>query len=150
MAKQVATAKLQVKVARKKTTNVRHGVRQETHVINARVQQAAICAASAIEPRQSRGAREQEPGARDHRRQVQDEIDESKALESASAVLAARLRSSSSSTEAPSGSGFIWPVSAPITSPFGMRWGTLHPGSLSAPSATTSMSCSALMTSTIA
>jgi murein DD-endopeptidase MepM/ murein hydrolase activator NlpD len=25
-------------------------------------------------------------------------------------------------------SGFIWPVSGPITSPFGMRWGTLHPG----------------------
>ncbi len=27
------------------------------------------------------------------------------------------------------GSGrFIWPVNGPITSPFGMRWGTLHPG----------------------
>jgi murein DD-endopeptidase MepM/ murein hydrolase activator NlpD len=25
-------------------------------------------------------------------------------------------------------SGLIWPVDGPITSPFGMRWGTLHPG----------------------
>jgi murein DD-endopeptidase MepM/ murein hydrolase activator NlpD len=27
-----------------------------------------------------------------------------------------------------SGYGLIWPVSGPITSPFGMRWGRLHPG----------------------
>ena len=130
VAKQVATAKLQVKVARKKTTSVRHGVRQETHVINARVQQAAILRGELLSSRSHlAGARASKSRALViTRRQVQDEIDESKALESASAVLAAKLRSSSSSTEAPSGSGFIWPVSAPITSPFGMRWGTLHPG----------------------
>ena len=119
-----------MKVARKKTTTVRHGVRQETHVINARVQQAAILRGELLSSRTHlAGARASKSRALViTRKQVQDEIDESKALESASAVLAARLRGSSSSTEAPSGSGFIWPVSAPITSPFGMRWGTLHPG----------------------
>ena len=71
------------------------------------------------------------------RKQVQDEIHESQALEAASAQLAAKLRSPSAGERrrrrrrhepAPSSSGFIWPVSGPITSPFGMRWGTLHPG----------------------
>src|SRR5438132_2552357 len=42
VAGQVATAKRQVKVARQKTTKVRRSVSQETHVIDARVQQAAI------------------------------------------------------------------------------------------------------------
>jgi murein DD-endopeptidase MepM/ murein hydrolase activator NlpD len=27
-----------------------------------------------------------------------------------------------------SSQGFIWPLNGPITSPFGMRWGSLHPG----------------------
>jgi murein DD-endopeptidase MepM/ murein hydrolase activator NlpD len=130
VAAQVATAKLEVKVARKKTTKVRSGVKQEAHVINARVQQAAILRGELLSSSSHlAGARVSKSRALViTRKQVQDEIDESKALESASAVLAAKLRGSSGSTEAPSGSGFIWPVSAPITSPFGMRWGTLHPG----------------------
>ena len=129
VAKQVATAKLQVKVARKKTTNVRHGVRQETHVINERVHQAAILRGELLSSRANlAGARVSKSRALViTRRQVQDEIDESKALESA-APSSPCCAAVSSSTEAPSGGGFIWPVSAPITSPFGMRWGTLHPG----------------------
>jgi murein DD-endopeptidase MepM/ murein hydrolase activator NlpD len=52
-------------------------------------------------------------------------------LERESAELAARIRAAQSrSTAAPavSSSGFLWPVSGPITSPFGMRWGRLHAG----------------------
>jgi murein DD-endopeptidase MepM/ murein hydrolase activator NlpD len=139
VAAQVATAKLQVKVARKQTTTVRRGVQQETHVINARVQQAAILRGELLSSRTHlAGARASKSRALViTRSQVQDEINESNALASASAELAAKLRAgeaqvsgaaSGSSGAAPSGSGFIWPVSAPITSPFGMRWGTLHPG----------------------
>jgi murein DD-endopeptidase MepM/ murein hydrolase activator NlpD len=139
VAAQVATAKLQVKVARKKTTTVRRGVKQETHVINARVQQAAILRGELLSSRTHlAGARANKSRALViTRSQVQDEINESNALASASAALAAKLRAgeaqvsgaaSGSSSAPPSGSGFIWPVSAPITSPFGMRWGTLHPG----------------------
>ena len=29
---------------------------------------------------------------------------------------------------APSASGFIWPASGPVTSPFGWRWGRMHEG----------------------
>jgi murein DD-endopeptidase MepM/ murein hydrolase activator NlpD len=141
VAGQVATAKRQVKLARAKTTTVRRGVKQEARVISARAQQAAILRGELLSS-QSRlaGARASKSRALvSTRQQVADEIQESKALESASAVLAAKLRAgesqasgvaagSGSSSEAPSGSGFIWPLSAPITSPFGMRWGTLHPG----------------------
>jgi murein DD-endopeptidase MepM/ murein hydrolase activator NlpD len=35
---------------------------------------------------------------------------------------------STSPPSPPSSQGLIWPVSGPLTSPFGMRWGSLHPG----------------------
>jgi murein DD-endopeptidase MepM/ murein hydrolase activator NlpD len=140
VASQVATAKHQVKVARRKTTLVRRSVSQEARVISARVQQQAILRGELLSTRTHlKGARSDKSRALVvTREQVQSEIQESQALASASAQLAAKLQagqaqagsvaSGSSSGEAPSGSGFIWPLSGPITSPFGMRWGTLHPG----------------------
>jgi murein DD-endopeptidase MepM/ murein hydrolase activator NlpD len=140
VAGQVATAKHQIAVQRRKTKKIRHGVQQETHVISARVQQQAILRGELLSSRSSlAGARASKNQAlvvtRD---QVADEIQESRALEAASAQLAAKLRAaearaasvaaSGSTSATPSGSGFIWPLSGPITSPFGMRWGTLHPG----------------------
>ncbi len=140
VAGQVATAKRQIKRQRAATTKVRKSVKQETHVINARVQQQAILRGELLSSRgKLAGARSDKSRALViTRKQVQDEIQESKALESASAQLAAKLRAGStqagsvaaggSTSEPPSSSGFAWPLSGPITSPFGMRWGTLHPG----------------------
>jgi len=142
---QVAQARHEVKVARGKTTRVRRSVSQETHVINARVQQQAILRGELLSSRSHlKGARSDKSRALViTRKQVQSEIQESQALASASAQLAAKRQAgeaqagsvaagSSSgqapSGQAPSGSCFAWPVSGPITSPFGMRWGTLHPG----------------------
>ena len=140
VARQVATAKQQIKRQRAATRTVRRSVTQETHVINARVQQQAILRGELLSSKtQLAGAR----SSKSHtlvvtRKQVASEIEESKALEAASAQLAAKLRASqaqaasvatgSSSLGEPSASGFVWPLSGPITSPFGMRWGTLHPG----------------------
>jgi murein DD-endopeptidase MepM/ murein hydrolase activator NlpD/outer membrane murein-binding lipoprotein Lpp len=140
VAAQVATAKRQIKRQRAATTKVRRTVKQETHVINARAQQAAILRGELLSSRgKLAGARSDKSRALViTRRQVESEIQESKALESASAQLAAKLRAGSaqagsvaaggSTSESPSSSGFAWPLSGPITSPFGMRWGTLHPG----------------------
>ena len=140
VAGQVATAKRQIKRQRAATTKVRRSVKQETHVINARVQQQAILRGELLSSRgKLAGARSDKSRALViTRKQVQDEIQESKALESASAQLAAKLRAGStqagsvaaggSTSEPPSSSGFAWPLSGPITGPFGMRWGTLHPG----------------------
>ena len=142
VAGQVATAKRQVKVARQKTTHVRRSVSQEARVINARVQQQAILRGELLSTRSNlKGARSDKSRALViTRKQVQSEIAESQALETASAQLAAKLRageaqasaaagSTSTGTPVAGGSGtFAWPLSGPITSPFGMRWGTLHPG----------------------
>ena len=54
------------------------------------------------------------------------------ALEAQSAALAQAIRNAQSGPESAgsdvSGSGLIWPVHGPITSPFGMRWGRMHEG----------------------
>jgi murein DD-endopeptidase MepM/ murein hydrolase activator NlpD len=128
----VSAAKHQVRVQRKRTMTLRRGVKQETTVINARVQQAAILRGELLST-QSKLASAR--AGKNHqlvitRSQVQDEINESKALEAASAELAARLQGDSSgSPPVAGGSGTLqWPVAGPITSPFGLRWGALHPG----------------------
>jgi len=68
---------------------------------------------------------------RDDRASTLAEID---ALEEQSAVLAERIRqaqqqASSVPVVVPSGSGVLgWPVSGPVTSGFGLRWGRMHEG----------------------
>jgi len=146
----VSTAKKQVKVARARTKTVRAGVANEARAINARVQQAAILRRELLASRHSlAGARSSKSHALvATKEQISAEVGESKALSDASAALAAKIQAAqaSDSGSAPSGggdtatdgssappsggpsTGFIWPLSGPITSPFGMRWGTLHPG----------------------
>jgi murein DD-endopeptidase MepM/ murein hydrolase activator NlpD len=153
VAEAVRTARQEVKVARARTAVVRQGVANEARAISARVQQQAILRGELLSSQHRlAGAR----AGKSHalvvtKAQQQSEIQESQALAAASNELAARIReaeaaaarssSSGSGTDAgtttdagpvapPSGppASFIWPVSGPITSPFGMRWGTLHPG----------------------
>jgi murein DD-endopeptidase MepM/ murein hydrolase activator NlpD len=153
---QVASSKRQVRAARAQTRHARIGVAQETRVISARTQQQAILRTELLSSRSklasARSGKSQTLVLT--RKQIQDEVGESNALAASSAALAAKIAQSekaaatasssssgssssssssggSSSEPAPapaSSSGFIWPVSGPITSPFGMRWGTLHPG----------------------
>ena len=145
----VSTAKKQVKVARARTKTVRAGVANEARAINARVQQAAILRGELLASQHSlAGARTGKSRALvATKAQISAEVGESKALADASAQLAARIQAAQAAdsgpapspapgdtttdvTSAPTGpsNGFIWPLSGPITSPFGMRWGSLHPG----------------------
>lgn len=74
------------------------------------------------------------------------ELAEMEALEAVSATLAAKIQAAQSQaapsqvtagTGEPSAAGLIWPVSGPITSPFGPRWGRMHEGiDIAAPSGT--------------
>jgi murein DD-endopeptidase MepM/ murein hydrolase activator NlpD len=147
----VRTAKRQVTAARAKTAVVRTGVANEAHAIDARLEQVAQLWSELVASRTklagTRAGKSHALAAT--KAQIQSAVAESQALASASAELAARIqaaqaaaaRSSSSDggtdttstgetpppASGPTG-GFIWPVSGPITSPFGMRWGTLHPG----------------------
>jgi len=138
----VAAAKHQVRIARLRTHKAQQGVAQETRVISARTQQQALLRAQLVSSQnQLAGARSGKSQAlAATKKQIQDEVAESQALQAASSQLAAKIAQaereaqgaassgSSSSPEPVPSSGFIWPVSGPITSPFGMRWGTLHPG----------------------
>jgi murein DD-endopeptidase MepM/ murein hydrolase activator NlpD len=137
----VAAARHQVRLARLRTQKVQQGVAQETRVISARTQQQALLRAQLVSSQNSlAGARAGKSHALSvTQQQIKDEVSESQALQAASAQLAAKIAQSekqagsvssgaSSSSEPVASSGFIWPVSGPITSPFGMRWGTLHPG----------------------
>ena len=59
----------------------------------------------------------------------QAEAGEIDALQAASNDIAARIRAAQvGESSTPSSAGLIWPVSGPITSPFGWRWGRMHQG----------------------
>jgi murein DD-endopeptidase MepM/ murein hydrolase activator NlpD len=136
VAQQVALAKRQVAAARTRTRAAKRTVFEETRVINGRAQQVEILRAQLLtSSHQLAGTRSAKANAlAATRRAISTEVSESKALQAASDQLAAQLRAAAQGS-AGAGSGqpgdaprFIWPVSGPITSPFGMRWGTLHPG----------------------
>jgi len=57
-------------------------------------------------------------------------VAEADALRAASASVSSTITSQPSAVGAApaTSSGLIWPLSGSITSPFGMRWGSLHPG----------------------
>jgi murein DD-endopeptidase MepM/ murein hydrolase activator NlpD len=137
IASNVRTAKVRAAAARHHTVSVRKTVAVETQVIRGRAQQVAILQAQLLtsQGRLSglRGAKRQQLTAT--RQAIQQEVGESQSLASASAALAAKLKSGGGSGKKRSSGGgdggaphFIWPVHGPITSPFGMRWGVLHPG----------------------
>jgi peptidoglycan DL-endopeptidase CwlO len=135
VALQVRAARHKIRMAQLRTAKARSGVRQEAAVISARAQQQAILRGELLTSQSKLS------GARANRfhalaatkAQEQAAIDEAKQIQAASAAIEAKIRasahsSSGTATATPSSAGLIWPVSGPITSPFGMRWGTLHPG----------------------
>jgi len=132
VATSVATAKAQVASARARTRVARRHVREEEQVVLGRAQQVEILRAQLVSTQgQLTGTRSRKSAAlAATRKQIDEEVGESQALAAASAALAARLSGTSDGSPAVPGNAphFIWPVSGPITSPFGMRWGTLHPG----------------------
>jgi murein DD-endopeptidase MepM/ murein hydrolase activator NlpD len=72
----------------------------------------------------------------DVRQQRHGHEEDLEAMQAASAEIAAQLAASAGASEggggggggAPSASGFIWPVSGPVTSGYGWRWGRMHEG----------------------
>jgi murein DD-endopeptidase MepM/ murein hydrolase activator NlpD len=72
----------------------------------------------------------------DVRQQRHANEEDLEAMQAASAEIAAQLAASAGASEggggggggAPSASGFIWPVSGPVTSGYGWRWGRMHEG----------------------
>lgn len=144
ISQQVATAKRQMRRSLRRTATTRTAVAAETRVISYRTaQQAALrdrLLASSSALSGARNAKQRDLAAT--RDQEQKWTEEANSLSAVSSQLTAQIQavqaspppssdsagSSPPPTGAPSSSGLIWPVSGSITSPFGMRWGSLHPG----------------------
>jgi murein DD-endopeptidase MepM/ murein hydrolase activator NlpD len=136
IAREVATAKAQVKAARAKTRVLRTNVQGETAVISARTAQTRdvrdelVGASNDLSASKSKKITDLSQLTSAERAEA-GEID---ALQAASDAIGARIRAaqaqhgSSGATSTPSAAGLIWPVSGPITSPFGWRWGRMHQG----------------------
>jgi murein DD-endopeptidase MepM/ murein hydrolase activator NlpD len=136
IAREVASAKAQVKAARAKTKSLRTNVQGETAVISARTQQTLyvrdqlVGATHDLAVSKDKKLTDLSTLTADERAEA-GEID---ALQAASDAIAAKIRAaqaqhgSSGATSTPSAAGLIWPVSGPITSPFGWRWGRMHQG----------------------
>ena len=132
IAGEVAYAKVQAAAARAKTKALRAHVHGETAVIDARTTQTRDVRDELV------GARSDLAGARQQtlvdlsQLSSQDRADaeEIDSLQAASVALTERIRAAEgqSTSSTPSSAGLIWPVSGPVTSPFGWRWGRMHEG----------------------
>ncbi|HEV2590464.1 MAG TPA: peptidoglycan DD-metalloendopeptidase family protein [Gaiellaceae bacterium] len=131
----VHEARTQAKAARKRTTKLRDTVRGETRVIAERSAQARSVRSELVGAKNDIASQRQtQLIALDKLNSTQRaEAEEIDSLTAASASIAARIRAaqsrnSSGPTQTASDAGLVWPVSGPITSPFGWRWGRMHQG----------------------
>jgi murein DD-endopeptidase MepM/ murein hydrolase activator NlpD len=134
IATSVKAAKARVRAQRAATAKVRTHVQGEMRSVQVREQQVALVRDELLASRHKlSGARAQKlhdlQATRDSEQEFVSEVD---ALSAASAALTAKIQAAQSSSTAysasPSSSGLVWPVSGPVTSPFGMRWGRMHEG----------------------
>jgi murein DD-endopeptidase MepM/ murein hydrolase activator NlpD len=136
IAREVDDAKAAMAEARLRTKELRKKVASAAAVISARAAQVretrdALVGArnSLAETKQNRLVALSELDAKERA-----EAEEMDALRASSAQLAAQIRaaqarSTGGSTDVtPSSAGLVWPVSGPVTSPFGWRWGRMHEG----------------------
>jgi murein DD-endopeptidase MepM/ murein hydrolase activator NlpD len=134
---EVARAKHDVQTARTSTARLRAGVRGETAVISARTNQARDVRDALVGASGDLSAARQKEKVALSSLTVQEraEAEEMDALQAVSARLGDQIRAAQAQNAAdgaqdstPSSAGLVWPVSGPITSPFGWRWGRMHEG----------------------
>jgi murein DD-endopeptidase MepM/ murein hydrolase activator NlpD len=136
----VGEARDDVHRSRERTKKVRARVHSETRVVAVRTQQQRdarnqlLANQSSLSNNRSK-RRSQLASVRE---QKEAWIAQANALAAADARVRGQLAAvQSGSTSSPSAQGLIWPVSGPVTSPYGMRWGRLHAGiDIAAPTGT--------------
>jgi len=132
IAAEVAVARDEVRVARERTKKVRARVHAETQVVAVRTQQQRgvrdqlLASQSRLSNRRSK----QKSALASTREQEKIWISEANALAAEDAGIRGQLAAAQggATDTVPSSQGLIWPVSGPVTSPFGYRWGRLHAG----------------------
>jgi len=131
IAGEVAYAKVQAAAARAKTKALRAHVHGETAVIDARTTQTRDVRDELVGARNDLAGTRQQTLVDLSQLSSQDRADaeEIDSLQAASAALTERIRTAQGQTSStPSSAGLVWPVSGPVTSPFGWRWGRMHEG----------------------
>jgi murein DD-endopeptidase MepM/ murein hydrolase activator NlpD len=131
IAGEVAVARDEVNLARERTKTIRARVHSETQVVAVRTQQQRNVKSQLLANQGSlAGKRKRQKGQlAATREQEKAFIAEANALAAEDARIRGQLAAAQSAGDTtPSSSGLIWPVSGPVTSPFGYRWGRLHAG----------------------
>jgi murein DD-endopeptidase MepM/ murein hydrolase activator NlpD len=132
IAAEVAVARDEVRVARERTKKVRSRVHAETQVVAVRTQQQRDVRDQLVANRSRLSSRrgKQKSALASTREQEKILISEANALAAEDAGIRGQLAAAQggATDTVPSSQGLIWPVSGPVTSPFGYRWGRLHAG----------------------
>jgi murein DD-endopeptidase MepM/ murein hydrolase activator NlpD len=133
IAAKVAVARNAMRATRAQTKVVRTRVQSETQVIAVRTQQQRDVRDQLLASKHRLSGRRasQQTALKLTRQQEQTLQSEAQAIAAAQAQVRSRLAAAQAQAPAdstPSSSGLIWPVSGPVVSPFGYRWGRLHAG----------------------
>ena len=129
---EVNRAKVRMRDERAKTARTKQRVATITRTIAVRTAQTRTVRNRLISSRQGLSVAKTSKAAAllSVRKEKEEFLREVAGLEAASNALSARLQATASSSydSSPSSSGLIWPVSGPVVSGFGMRWGRMHTG----------------------
>jgi len=132
IAREVQAARDEMHRTRERTKKVRHGVAVETHAIAVQTSEQRTVRDRLVSSEQSLAAARKDKNRRlaSVRESKSEYLHEVEGLLAQSAALGATIRSAQSAPTdgTPSSSGLIWPVSGPVTSGFGFRWGRMHEG----------------------
>ena len=132
IAAEVKVAKDEVHRSRERTKVVRARVHAETQVVYVRTQQQRDVRNELLASKsQLANRRTKQKSALASTRETKGVlIAEANALAAEDAGIRGQLAAAqgSATDTVPSSQGLIWPVSGPVTSPFGYRWGRLHAG----------------------
>jgi len=131
VAARVRSARNEVHATREQTKTVRARVHAETLVVAVRThqQREAKSELLASQSRLSNKRTHQKTQLASTRDQERELIAEANTLAAEDSRIRGQLAAAQGSTDStPSASGLIWPVSGPVVSPFGYRWGRLHAG----------------------
>jgi murein DD-endopeptidase MepM/ murein hydrolase activator NlpD len=140
IAREVRDGRDRMRILKERAERTRKRVQAATRVVEARTNQVREVRDQLVARRESlAGARATKHGRLvDVRETERQHASEAAALQAVSAQLAARINTAQAvpastslavaSDSTPSSSGLIWPVSGPVTSGFGWRWGRMHEG----------------------
>jgi murein DD-endopeptidase MepM/ murein hydrolase activator NlpD len=132
IAESVGRAKDRMKVAQARTTVTRKQVATVTRSVAVRTEQTRAARNQLISQQsalsEAKGTKQETLAEVEEQRKAY--LHEVEALAQVSAQLASRIQTSQSSSSPvpPAGGALMWPVSGPVTSPFGWRWGRMHEG----------------------